>query len=58
MPVEPKSPIDPSPTSCRFLGRCPHGSMACEQSLPELQPTTFGLHHRAACHRLEHLPEF
>jgi len=58
MPVEPRSPIDPSPTTCRFMGRCPHGSAVCEQSLPDLNPTTFGLHHRAACHRLEHMPEF
>ena len=58
MPVEPKSPIDPSPTTCRFMGRCPHGSDACTQRLPDLLPTGFGLHHRAACHRLEHLPEF
>jgi len=58
MPVEPKSPIDPSPTTCRFMGRCPHGDSVCQQSLPELMPTAYGLHHRAACHRLEQLPEF
>jgi oligopeptide/dipeptide ABC transporter ATP-binding protein len=58
MPVEPASPIDPSPTTCRFMGRCPHGTDDCRSGLPELLPTAGGLHHRAACHRLEHLPEF
>ncbi|HEV7915354.1 MAG TPA: ABC transporter ATP-binding protein [Albitalea sp.] len=55
-PVEAASPIDPSPTTCRFMGRCPHGEAACEQRLPELLPTSFGPQHRAACHRLEQLP--
>ena len=58
-PVEPASPIDPSPTACRFLGRCPHGDdTTCRATLPELLPTALGLHHRAACHKLESLPEF
>ena len=55
-PVEAASPIDPSPTTCRFMGRCPHGQTVCEERLPELLPTSFGLQHRAACHRIEHLP--
>lgn len=52
-PVEPRSPIDPSPTTCRFMGRCPHGEPVCESALPALRSLQ-GDHHLAACHRLEH----
>src|SRR3546814_20611747 len=32
---EPRSPIDPSPNVCRFYGRCPKGTLACEQRSEE-----------------------
>jgi peptide/nickel transport system ATP-binding protein len=46
---EPRSPIDPSPTVCRFYGRCPEGLEVCTRQMPVLRP---GLHpdHVAACH--------
>ena len=54
-PVEPRSPIDPSPTTCRFMGRCPHGEPVCESALPQLRELDTGSRHAAACHRLETL---
>ena len=45
---EPRSPIDPSPQVCRFFGRCPQGTAACEQSMPLLQAVGPG--HSVACH--------
>ena len=45
---EPRSPIDPSPQVCRFYGRCPKGTLACEQSMPLLQAVGPG--HSVACH--------
>jgi oligopeptide/dipeptide ABC transporter ATP-binding protein len=45
---EPRSPIDPSPHVCRFYGRCPKGTVACEQSMPLLQG--MGPGHSVACH--------
>jgi peptide/nickel transport system ATP-binding protein len=48
---EPRSPIDPSPHVCRFVGRCPKSTTECEQKMPELRqiaPT-----HQAACHYAE-----
>lgn len=45
---EPRSPIDPSPKVCRFYGRCPAGTEACERSMPLLQAVGPG--HSVACH--------
>jgi oligopeptide/dipeptide ABC transporter ATP-binding protein len=45
---EPRSPIDPSPTTCRFFGRCPDGFERCEREMPVLAPT--GPDHAVACH--------
>ena len=45
---EPRSPIDPSPTTCRFFGRCPDGFEHCEREMPVLAPV--GADHAAACH--------
>ena len=45
---EPSSPIDPSPTTCRFFGRCPEGFARCEQEMPVLAPV--GREHAVACH--------
>jgi oligopeptide/dipeptide ABC transporter ATP-binding protein len=49
---EPGSPIDPSPTVCRFFGRCPDGHDRCEREMPVLR-TTGGDGHQAACHQLD-----
>ena len=49
---EPRSPIDPSPTVCRFFGRCPDGHDRCEREMPVLGITGGG-GHQAACHLLE-----
>jgi len=45
---EPRSPIDPSPTVCRFYGRCPRQEERCTQVGPELREVGAG--HHAACH--------
>ena len=45
---EPRSPIDPAPTVCRFYGRCPEGFERCEREMPGLRPV--GPDHLAACH--------
>jgi oligopeptide/dipeptide ABC transporter ATP-binding protein len=45
---EPQSPIDPSPTTCRFYGRCPEGFERCEREMPLLR--SVGKDHEAACH--------
>ena len=45
---EPRSPIDPSPTTCRFFGRCPDSFPRCEQEMPVLAP--IDADHTAACH--------
>lgn len=37
---EPRSPIDPSPTQCRFYGRCARATEQCAQHLPELVAVT------------------
>jgi peptide/nickel transport system ATP-binding protein len=52
---EPRSPIDPSPTVCRFHGRCPEGFDRCVQEMPLLRST--GPDHVAACHRLDEVTE-
>jgi peptide/nickel transport system ATP-binding protein len=48
---EPRSPIDPSPTVCRFYGRCPEGFERCAIEMPRLRPVAPG--HVAACHRMD-----
>jgi len=45
---EPRSPIDPDPNACRFLGRCPIGADLCSQKAPRLAEVAPGQH--AACH--------
>ena len=45
---EPRSPIDPAPTVCRFFGRCPDGFERCEREMPELRAVARG--HAVACH--------
>jgi oligopeptide/dipeptide ABC transporter ATP-binding protein len=45
---EPRSPIDPSPTVCRFYGRCPEGFERCEREMPALRSGPAG--HAVACH--------
>ena len=49
---EPRSPIDPSPSVCRFYGRCPDGFARCEREMPVLRSFGTG-RHQVACH----LPE-
>jgi len=46
---EPRSPIDPDPACCRFVGRCPIEIEQCRVAMPELLPLGGG--HRVACHR-------
>jgi peptide/nickel transport system ATP-binding protein len=45
---EPGSPIDPSPTVCRFYGRCPEGFELCSHTMPLLRSA--GRDHAVACH--------
>ena len=45
---EPRSPIDPSPTVCRFVGRCQKSTAECERKMPELR--MFTPQHSVACH--------
>ncbi len=45
---EVRSPIDPSPTVCRFYGRCPQGVARCAADMPLLRESDSG--HWAACH--------
>ena len=45
---EPRSPIDPDPTVCRFYGRCPKGEPRCSAEMPVLR--TVGPARQAACH--------
>ncbi|HEX4040190.1 MAG TPA: ABC transporter ATP-binding protein [Xanthobacteraceae bacterium] len=47
---EPRSPIDPDPHVCRFYGRCPRGTEACQTTMPALRQ--FGDRH-VACHFAE-----
>ncbi len=48
---EPRSPIDPSPTICRFYGRCPEGFERCGTEMPALRSA--GPDHLAACHLVD-----
>lgn len=45
---EPRSPIDPPPSVCRFVGRCPVATGECEQVMPALR--AIGPQHEIACH--------
>jgi oligopeptide/dipeptide ABC transporter ATP-binding protein len=45
---EVRSPIDPSPTVCRFHGRCRRGEARCTQEMPALREVAAGQF--AACH--------
>ncbi|NYZ11343.1 ATP-binding cassette domain-containing protein [Azospirillum sp. RWY-5-1] len=48
---EPRSPIDPNPTVCRFHGRCPIGTDRCTAEMPVLRGLGGG--RVAACHYAE-----
>ena len=48
---EPRSPINPSPHTCRLYGRCPKGDELCQQTMPVLQ--SVGDSHQVACHYAE-----
>jgi peptide/nickel transport system ATP-binding protein len=48
---EARSPVDPSPSACRFAGRCPEAFERCEQQMPALRMV--GENHEAACHLLD-----
>ena len=43
-----RAPSIPTPTTCRFYGRCPEGHDRCAQEMPMLHPV--GRDHVAACH--------
>jgi peptide/nickel transport system ATP-binding protein len=45
---EPRSPIDPDPTVCRFYGRCPRGEPGCAAEMPLLR--SVGPARQVACH--------
>jgi oligopeptide/dipeptide ABC transporter ATP-binding protein len=45
---EPRSPIDPDPTVCRFYGRCPQGEPRCSSEMPLLRSA--GPARQVACH--------
>ncbi len=47
---EPRSPIDPDPSVCRFYGRCPRGTDPCKTAMPALRQ--FGMR-QVACHFAE-----
>ncbi|MCC6304668.1 MAG: ABC transporter ATP-binding protein [Rhodobacteraceae bacterium] len=44
---EPRSPVNPSPTVCRLVGRCAHEQARCRAAMPPLGPEGAG--HRHAC---------
>ena len=45
---DPRSPVDPDPRVCRFLGRCPQSTGRCGTEMPQLRRIATG--HAAACH--------
>ena len=45
---EPRSPVDPDPSVCRFFGRCPRQVERCRSEAPRLREMAPG--HLAACH--------
>jgi oligopeptide/dipeptide ABC transporter ATP-binding protein len=45
---EARSPIDPDPRVCRFLGRCPNGVERCSTEMPDLREAGPG--RQVACH--------
>ena len=45
---EPRSPIDPDPSVCRFYGRCPRGEPRCSAEMPLLRSA--GPARQVACH--------
>jgi oligopeptide/dipeptide ABC transporter ATP-binding protein len=45
---EPRSPIDPDPSVCRFYGRCPKGEPKCSSETPVLR--TVAPARQVACH--------
>ncbi|MBI4240394.1 MAG: ABC transporter ATP-binding protein [Candidatus Rokubacteria bacterium] len=51
---EPRSPVEPPATVCRFYGRCPEGFERCEREMPALRP--IDRDHQVACHLFESRP--
>jgi len=45
---DPASPVDPPPTQCRLVGRCPREQPLCRSAAPRLREVAPG--HWAACH--------
>ena len=45
---EPRSPVNPSPHTCRLYGRCPKGEPLCAQQMPPLE--SINNSHAVACH--------
>ncbi|HYF53735.1 MAG TPA: ABC transporter ATP-binding protein [Salinarimonas sp.] len=52
---EPQSPIDPSPTMCRFASRCPLAQARCREEMPPLRRLPSG--REVACHLAEEVAE-
>jgi oligopeptide/dipeptide ABC transporter ATP-binding protein len=50
---EPRSPVDPDPSVCRFFGRCPRQVDRCRTEAPVLRDV--GPAQQAACHFVEEL---
>jgi oligopeptide/dipeptide ABC transporter ATP-binding protein len=48
LPGEPRSPLDPDPSACRFHGRCPIEQPRCQRSAPALRGIGEG--REARCH--------
>ncbi len=47
---EAKSPIDPNPNACRFVGRCPNEERRCSEAAPPF--VSLSRTHQARCHLL------
>lgn len=57
-PCDLPSPVDP-PSGCAYNTRCPYADDdACRSIVPTLEPVTgTAPNHRAACHRIEAIPD-
>jgi oligopeptide/dipeptide ABC transporter ATP-binding protein len=47
---DPQSPIDPDPSRCRLLGRCPHARSYCGEYGPVLAASGIHAYRHVACH--------
>jgi oligopeptide/dipeptide ABC transporter ATP-binding protein len=47
---EPRSPIDPAPSVCRFFGRCSYETTRCQSEMPLLAHAAAAPNRLAACH--------